>query len=181
MVQFRAVGFKPHGFLTMRQGFSGLIAVDKHLPKIRSSRSEVRIAFNRGAKFGQGFVEPRLGPVDKSEIIVSGSVSRVALQGGAELLGGFFPSGLIVQRQAEVVHGLGEFGSKAQGGAAAADGPIEFPQGAVCLGEIGVKDRKTRPQRNGAADEVDGTRLVAALVIQYPQKMKGGGILGIGS
>ena len=47
------------------------------------------------------------------------------------------------------------------------------------LGHVGVKDGRARPHGHSPADQLDGPRRVAALVVHHSEEMEGVGVLGL--
>ena len=66
----------------------------------------------------------------------------------------------------------GQRAGQCQRRAATPRGPIQLPQRPIGFGQIGMKDRQTRPQRDGPADEFDRLAMIPALVLKHPQQMQ---------
>ncbi len=77
-----------------------------------------------------------------------------------------------LQRQPQVAQGLGIVRPQAQRRPAAAGRPLELPDRPVRLRQVGVERRHVRPQRHRPADQLDGPRVVAALMVQHPQQVQ---------
>src|SRR6516225_3340009 len=78
-----------------------------------------------------------------------------------------------VQRQAEVGECFGKVRSQAKSGPACLCRPLMLPQGAVCFGQVRMEVRIVRPQRDGAANQLDRTGMIALLMGQYAEQMPG--------
>jgi hypothetical protein len=78
----------------------------------------------------------------------------------------------VAERQAQVVQRLGIRRTQRQGGAATGGGLLVLAQGALRLGQVGVKGGDIGTQRDGALDELDGAGRVAALLVQNAEEMQ---------
>ncbi len=78
--------------------------------------------------------------------------------------------------QAKIAQGFGIVRRQAESRLATADGPIQLAQCAISLGQIGVERGDVWPKRHGAADHLDGARVVPLLVVQHSQEVQRVGV-----
>ena len=102
---------------------------------------------------------------------------RLEPQSVLELLDGFVEASQSLQCQTEIAPCFGIVRPQAQGHAATAGGTIELALGSIRFGEIGVKGRDARPQRDGPTDQLDGPGVVALLMAQHAEQVQGVGVL----
>jgi hypothetical protein len=76
------------------------------------------------------------------------------------------------QDHAEVVGSLGVVWLNTQSRSATGDGPVKLAEGAVGFRQVAVVDGGIWTEGNGSTDEVNGPRVVAQLVGDYPQQVE---------
>ena len=92
------------------------------------------------------------------------------------MFGGFLTPTESLEREAEIVGRFGALRLQTKSGAAALDGLFILTEHAMRFAQVDVKSGGVGPQRGGAADQLDGPSVMAALMVHDSEEMQRVGI-----
>ena len=171
------VGLETNGFLTVRQGFLRLSAVQEELTEIGSCRSEGGGQFHRLAEMHERLIELAKVAQGETQAIVGLGEVWPLLQGSTQLLSSLGRPAESLEGDAEVRQCLGEIRVQPQSGAATACRSFQLARCPVCLGQVGMESSDVWPQSDGPSHQLHCSCVVSLLLMQHPEQMECIGIL----